>query len=262
MPSSTHSSPKKRRRDDDDTDSDFLLSLYVEYCKVLDKAPIQQLTSSGPSSPHAHEQHQHPHHMASPRKVIPYSSPLSKKIRINNSSDEQTPYQQTSLPPHHTRSPSSKQQSAPKTINLSPCHICHRKPTKKSDLDSYADCESCGERTCYICIRQCLGWKGTQGTVVYDHQQDLMRDEDHNEHPETDEGDENRAPSDSERSFCMEDAPSRDGKRDDIGGPVKHGGIWDRGRGKGKGHWDRICSQCCVEKGPQGEVVCLGCLAA
>lgn len=89
-----------------------------------------------------------------------------------------------------------------------------------------------------------------------------MRDEDYIEHAENDEGDEgdeNQAPSDSERSFCMGDAPSRNEKRDNIGGPVKHGGIWDRGRGRG--HWDRICSQCCVEKGPQGEVVCLGCLA-
>ena len=39
---------------------------------------------------------------------------------------------------------------------LRPCHICHSKPTKRRDLDSYADCGSCGGRTCYICIRQCI----------------------------------------------------------------------------------------------------------
>jgi len=40
---------------------------------------------------------------------------------------------------------------------LSPCHICHRKPTVRRDLDSYGDCEACGERTCFICLRECLG---------------------------------------------------------------------------------------------------------
>ena len=42
-------------------------------------------------------------------------------------------------------------------VDLSPCHICRRKPTVRSELDAYADCESCGERTCYICIRKCEG---------------------------------------------------------------------------------------------------------
>lgn len=46
-------------------------------------------------------------------------------------------------------------------INLSPCHICRRKPTELSQLDGYANCQSCGGRMCYVCMRQCLG--GTQG---------------------------------------------------------------------------------------------------
>ncbi|EPE31525.1 hypothetical protein GLAREA_12281 [Glarea lozoyensis ATCC 20868] len=44
-----------------------------------------------------------------------------------------------------------------KKIDLSPCHICRRKPTSKHELDGFADCEGCGERTCYVCIRECLG---------------------------------------------------------------------------------------------------------
>jgi hypothetical protein len=44
-----------------------------------------------------------------------------------------------------------------KKIDLNPCHICRRKPTAKHELDSFADCEGCGERTCYVCIRECLG---------------------------------------------------------------------------------------------------------
>ncbi|KAB8227820.1 hypothetical protein BDV23DRAFT_165254 [Aspergillus alliaceus] len=38
---------------------------------------------------------------------------------------------------------------------LRPCHICHRRPTTKEVLDAYADCGLCGERSCYICLRQC-----------------------------------------------------------------------------------------------------------
>ncbi|KAE8145786.1 hypothetical protein BDV25DRAFT_163873 [Aspergillus avenaceus] len=38
---------------------------------------------------------------------------------------------------------------------LRPCHICHRKPATKEVLDAYTDCDLCGERSCYICLRQC-----------------------------------------------------------------------------------------------------------
>src|SRR5579871_5192327 len=38
----------------------------------------------------------------------------------------------------------------PRTVDLSPCHICHQKPKVRTDLDSYGDCEGCGKRTCFI----------------------------------------------------------------------------------------------------------------
>ena len=38
---------------------------------------------------------------------------------------------------------------------LRPCHICHRRPTTRVMLDAYADCDLCGERACYICLREC-----------------------------------------------------------------------------------------------------------
>ncbi|KAE8377541.1 hypothetical protein BDV26DRAFT_263467 [Aspergillus bertholletiae] len=38
---------------------------------------------------------------------------------------------------------------------LRPCNVCHRRPTTKEVLDAYADCDICGERSCYICLRQC-----------------------------------------------------------------------------------------------------------
>ncbi|KAF2099390.1 hypothetical protein NA57DRAFT_55360 [Rhizodiscina lignyota] len=47
---------------------------------------------------------------------------------------------------------------------LQPCHICHKAPKLKTDLDAYIDCSRCNERTCYICIRQCVG--GCQGNTI------------------------------------------------------------------------------------------------
>lgn len=45
----------------------------------------------------------------------------------------------------------------PKSTTLNPCYICHRRPTTRSVLDAYADCSLCGNRACYICLRECLG---------------------------------------------------------------------------------------------------------
>lgn len=139
------------------------------------------------------------------------------------------------------------------TTDLRPCHVCHRKPTKKTELDSYADCEGCGERTCYVCIRECLGRerRGTfqpPGRTTGDEEDGWL--------------DEEGGPED--RSFCMEDAPSAD---EEIAENVteedrtkRGGGPTAWGDGRGRGHRGRICSSCCVEEGPQGDAVCLGCL--
>ncbi|KAJ4297230.1 hypothetical protein N0V88_004148 [Collariella sp. IMI 366227] len=76
---------------------------------------------------------------------------------------------------HHLSSPQGTDKKHTTTIYKSPggdhesrlpstnflmnrCHICSRKPQKKSDFDSFADCHGCGQRTCYVCIRECLGW--------------------------------------------------------------------------------------------------------
>lgn len=195
-----------------------------------------------------------------PRKTLPYSSPLSKKLRITPPYiDNQCPQQPRHTSHGHIHSPPSKHQTPPKptAINLSPCHICHRRPTKKTDLDSYADCEGCGERTCYICIRQCLGPRRLD--TAASPMCDLMRDDDdHDDHTQDDDDGENRVPSARERSFMMEDAPPVDGDRGAGLDRAKKGGTW--GRGEGRGHRRRICSQCCVEQGSEGEVRCLGCL--
>ncbi|PWY66342.1 hypothetical protein BO70DRAFT_366547 [Aspergillus heteromorphus CBS 117.55] len=44
---------------------------------------------------------------------------------------------------------------------LRPCHICHRRPTTREFIDAYADCDLCGQRSCYICLRYCDATKCT-----------------------------------------------------------------------------------------------------
>ncbi len=41
------------------------------------------------------------------------------------------------------------------SLLLRPCHICHRRPTTRAVLCGYLDCEDCGKRTCFICMREC-----------------------------------------------------------------------------------------------------------
>ena len=42
-----------------------------------------------------------------------------------------------------------------KIPNLDACHMCHRRPKTLQDLPGFADCESCQQRTCYVCMRTC-----------------------------------------------------------------------------------------------------------
>lgn len=250
----------------------------------------------------AHHHHHH-HHLnnPSPKKHMGVPSPPAKKLRISTPGGGESPdptreggaavprRQHAALGPssryynhQHTtsrHSPSSKTTTNPAatTTNLSPCHVCHRKPTKRTELDSYADCEGCGERTCYVCIRECLGWwkdAPTPGAHPLDYDEALMQDDgadDENVHDGKDI-DDNRRRMDEERnadeswghgvqdqSLVMEDAPPSLRGKALIDHQMRRGGTtW--GKGGGRGHRRRICSQCCVEEGPEGEAVCLGCL--
>ncbi|KAI0113956.1 hypothetical protein GGR51DRAFT_472635 [Nemania sp. FL0031] len=200
-----------------------------------------------------------------PRKAIPVS--LSKKLRLVEDSHEPN----NNYHHHHTH-PSTLSQahqshfshahpelaSAPPRTNtsilLSPCHICHRKPTKKSDLDSFADCTGCSERTCFICLRECQGWP-----------------------PVHDNGSSNQATSEVEgdlsASFTMQDADDEEASpnhnhnhTDKTASTQRPEQKQKKGEG-GEGGWNAsghrgvICSRCCVEQGSEGDVVCLGCLA-
>ncbi|KAF6844388.1 hypothetical protein CMUS01_01162 [Colletotrichum musicola] len=136
----------------------------------------------------------------------------------------------------------------PKTpsSSLSPCYICHRRPTKKSDLDSFADCQGCRQRTCYVCIRECQGWRkdGQPGDVG------------------AAEEEEEAAP--LSRSFHMDDVDDTRQRQKEEGRAnasrgtqqAKRQGGWTGGR-----HRQMVCSRCCIEKGSEGDIVCLGCLS-
>ncbi|KAG8170123.1 hypothetical protein KVR01_000868 [Diaporthe batatas] len=262
MPSLTQPLSKKRRHDDFDADPEYHIfpqDLHHDICAQRHGPP--------------------------PRKIVSFSSPRTKKLRMMaepQDSEQDAPYsvhtlQQTSPRPahmapssrhHHARSPSANKLGPRTTITtnlLAPCHICHRKPTKKTDLDSYADCQGCGERTCYICMRECLGWTTTpresrspseyHGGKVDEVVEVLMRDEDNNEEHEQGGGGTggdhpfNMKPEDSQ--------PDYDSLRVDY---KRRQGPW--AKEGGRGHRGRICSRCCVEEGMEGEVTCLGCLAA
>ena len=81
--------------------------------------------------------------------IVPQRSP--KRVRL----------QKVSPASHH----GSKTNTSPRYDNISakpiaalllrPCHVCWRRPTTRAVLDGYADCDECGARTCYICLRVC-----------------------------------------------------------------------------------------------------------
>jgi hypothetical protein len=128
------------------------------------------------------------------------------------------------------------------TIDLSPCHVCRRKPTDKSQLDSYSYCEGCGERTCFVCMRACERVAGLESKWM------------------------GSLAGDGAFSFEL-DSPVEVGKqgwqicsgRSGEEGTEHLGrGVWHKGRIEG--HRGRICSRCCVERGAEGDIWCLGCL--
>lgn len=188
------------------------------------------------------------------RKIRPL--PTAKRIRVSDDFEHREQglrkeNQHYNAHSNHSAPPISlhlRPQATVRTIStalLNPCHICHRKPTKKSDLDSFADCEGCEQRTCYVCIRQCQGWLP------------------HSSKPPPRQSDEDELEEPLSRSFTMHDVDDMDQKS--MGQPNSIVGKKQHSNGTtgwtAKGHGSVICSRCCVERGSEGDVVCLGCLA-
>ncbi|KAL2840148.1 hypothetical protein BJY01DRAFT_21882 [Aspergillus pseudoustus] len=92
---------------------------------------------------------------ASPHHLYPdpgQSRPLSPTICVSSALDDPSPpiSPKTIVIPKFP--PQSHCASAP---FLRPCHICHRRPTTRELLEAYADCDLCGERACFVCLRRC-----------------------------------------------------------------------------------------------------------
>jgi len=223
--------------------------------------------------------HHHHHHHSSPlvRKMIPLPAAKRQKVlddEDRGSGDDRSMRRRQSSPSQqrlqeksaNSRSTTPSHTTAPSAKLMSRCHICGRKPAKKSDLDSFADCQGCSQRTCYVCIRECLGWRAspTPNQQRTNGNETSLGGDSSGFRPSA-------SPTGSDSSFTMVDA--EDVAESDM---VHHhtnqqtdGRVQHRNNNRpqesngwaGGGHRQMVCSQCCVEKGENGDVVCLGCLA-
>lgn len=134
-----------------------------------------------------------------------------------------------------------------------PCHVCFRKPRVRQDIDSYADCGICAERTCAVCLRECAG-----DSLRLDGRLSPNFGEDCGGERGEDRGMMDGRAGDA--SFEMTDV-GEEGWAKSTGtleGGRSGGG--EEARLQGWGHVGRVCSRCCVERGVDGEVCCVGCL--
>lgn len=178
-----------------------------------------------------------------------------KRQRVDTSERvEESPFFTRELPTSDLDSPQTKQtcDSSDRAVavrrlkvDLSPCHICRRKPTVKSELDAFANCEACRERTCYICIRECLGFSVEQ-RAVEDQDSSVLTFSFNGTEDDMDLG-----------GTSTFDCASRDGTLE-FGSNLGIHRAWEKSIGTA--HRRMICSRCCVEKGSEGEVCCFGCL--
>lgn len=111
--------------------------------------------------------------------------------------------------------------------DLSACHICHKRPRVKSDLDGYADCEGCEKRTCFICMRKC------RGEIDVD---------------------------DAEMIFGIEASLMDADNGGEEGNEQGKAGVWRDSERERMRHMEVVCSLCAKECGPDGHVRCNGCL--
>lgn len=199
---------------------------------------------------HLGQQHQYPS-----RKILPLSKRAKLAEDVGYESDFSLHCRNgTTLqkPPQRSLSLDSRLLNKETQNPLQPCHICHRRPTKKSDLDSFADCHGCEERTCFICLRECHGRDADRATSVLSEQEALSRSfhmEDADDATEAVDGD----GCDKSGASCNLDGLDTE--------PTENATNKDKKGWRACGHRSVVCSRCCVERGVEGEVVCLGCLS-
>ncbi|EHK48153.1 uncharacterized protein TrAtP1_000872 [Trichoderma atroviride] len=131
-------------------------------------------------------------------------------------------------------------------MTIMPCHVCHRRPTKKSDLDSFARCQSCQEQTCFVCIRECRRQKDPHNDMnsppFGKEDEDVGQSFKMNDADECDMAASTNIHAPQHDDHERQDTPNKSSANSSI-------------------HHAMICSRCCVEEGAEGEVVCLGCLS-
>ncbi|KAK4251833.1 hypothetical protein C7999DRAFT_37219 [Corynascus novoguineensis] len=208
---------------------------------------------------------------AEPTQQSPYLSP-SKQIRQELQRPLQRAHLQTEQGSQDGKRSGNSNHSSSAPL-MSRCHICSRRPNKKSDLDSFADCQGCGQRTCYVCIRECLGWGFGSSDASSNNIQTRMPN------PETNRRDPSFAlgttmstpletsnpEEEGHTSFTMIDVDDEEEQQQEQQEQQPqeergYGREQEKGWTTGSGHRQVVCSRCCVEKGQDGEVVCLGCL--
>ena len=84
---------------------------------------------------------------SSQSKILSQNIYVSAALEVNS-----PPVSPRTISPNPYQQP---QNLCASTFCLRSCHICHRKPTTREFIDAYADCDLCGQRSCYICLRYC-----------------------------------------------------------------------------------------------------------
>jgi hypothetical protein len=242
---------KKRRRDDGDYDNNNTVPppsqrpyAILEYPKL----PFGVVQNPSTNSSIYTALPPHEKWQVATRKIIPLPSVKRARVIPGDGSPERN-RRGTRSPPATPGAVTGRdvngvsaaaRQTPASRVSLSPCHICHRRPTKKSDLDSFADCQGCGDRTCFVCIRECRGWAaaGRDETCMSEDSGVLSEQEV------------------LSRSFHMDDAPPQRECGTNEGGEASGNDGW-----AASGHRSVVCSRCCVEMGSDGDIACLGCLS-
>lgn len=111
---------------------------------------LQTSTQSNASNTGHHHYHNNTRKAPPPALMIPFFD----NQRDPGFSSIPSPDEYDAVSPR-TTTISTRDASALPVPVLRPCHVCHRKPSTKVMLDAYADCELCGQRACYICLREC-----------------------------------------------------------------------------------------------------------
>ncbi|KAH8884508.1 hypothetical protein GQ53DRAFT_846227 [Thozetella sp. PMI_491] len=288
MPSLTRDEPslvasptsKKRRRDDGDNYTSLYAVALDHHNPML--VPTDRLSPRAPAAAiHGATSINHnilDHHLDGAAGHVGVGLNLGvaarKILPLNSAAKRQRTLAAVDVKDHAVRWPATIPRPAPPPMTASQykrnhCHICGRRPRVLADLDAYADCQGCGNRTCYVCIRQCLGWSDEQAEehgrrhAAAEHDK-AMHDDTAPEEEQEDRKHEHREKTGGQQDNDMYDiSQSSAGCQEatatvrdpPAGGPGKdQEGMW------WGGHRTMICSRCCIEKGADGDVVCLGCL--